>query len=190
MLNFITGSLVGILVSIVWACILYHSKIQRDWGFWFSDIIGIVSAIIIGFYMPRKLSQALNHKKDKKQYLLNSIEDIEEYIDLFTEQIESYCCPQKEIDKSIAVSLSLHKMAILGNKMKRIKETNKKTSILGKDAFESIYQDFLDFRGILDDSRNTDFIFDYNYLKLFVTETEIKLLSKLHEIKLILLNKI
>jgi len=191
MLKFISGGLIGVVISIIWLCILYHSKIQRDWGFWFSDIIGIVSAIIIGFYMPRKLSQALNNKKDKKQYLLDSISIIEDTINDFVDNIESYCCPQEgtKIDKDIAVNISLHKMEILWNKITRIKKLNDEMLILKSSVFEELFNNFSKFRNLSDEFRNNGFNFDYTYLRLFVTDSETKLLSKLHDIKLSILNK-
>lgn len=191
MLKFISGGLIGVVISIIWLCILYHSKIQRDWGFWFSDIIGIVSAIIIGFYMPRKLSQALNNKKDKKQYLLDSISIIEDTINDFVDNVESYCCPQEgtKIDKEIAVNISLHKMEILWNKITRIKKLNDEMLILKSSVFEELFNNFSKFRNLSDEFRNNGFNFDYTYLRLFVTDSETKLLSKLHDIKLSILNK-
>jgi hypothetical protein len=192
MFKFITGTLLGILLSVISLCILYRSKISWDWGFGFSDILGVVSAIIIWFYMPRKLSQALNNKKDKKQYLLDAINEIERQITLFVETVESYCCSQSgvAIDKETAVNILFHKMEMLWNQLNRTKETNKIVETLKQDRFEGLYLNFLHFKSVLDDTRNSDFSFNYSYLRTVSTEAEIKLLGNLQQIKWELLNRI
>lgn len=143
----------------------------------------------MSYYLPISLWKIIDNQKAQKANQILVVDQIERIWSWINDLIEG-SITWDAISKENLSSIIITRIRQMGNKIKQLSVINEKIKTLDQSCFKDLIDCHIDFNSLVTENiKNTDFTFDSTYYTLYSHAFETKLVSKLNEIKILILQQ-